>query len=293
MATNVENDHTTVLLHHFLEMLQDRLNVLTDNDDRAMRQLNALEYQLFDLRAGLARGFGPFPAVELRTAHPVAVDSLDHLNPVGAVQDNTRHPRFFRACERHFGRAIRYLDLGCSGGGLVFDALLRGHHAVGLEGSDAPLKAQRAEWRTIPAHLFTCDIRKPFGIFEKETGAAVRFDVISLWEVIEHIDESDLPQLFANVHAHLAAGGIFVGSVSTVPEILANGVDLHRTVRPRDWWAAVFRAGGFEDGPDSVFEFADFARGSGNGARDPHYGQMPQNGFHFVLTGTGIPRCSV
>jgi hypothetical protein len=54
------------------------------------------------------------------------------------------------------------MDLGCSGGGIILDALLRGHMAIGLEGSDVSLKQQRAEWRVIPNHLFTCDITKPF-----------------------------------------------------------------------------------------------------------------------------------
>jgi hypothetical protein len=57
------------------------------------------------------------------------------------------------------------MDLGCSGGGLVFDFLLRGHTAVGIEGSDFSQKSQRAEWRLLnQCNLLTADITKPFQV---------------------------------------------------------------------------------------------------------------------------------
>jgi len=39
------------------------------------------------------------------------------------------------------------MDIRCSGGGLVLDGILKGHFAIGLEGSDYSKKRQRAEWR--------------------------------------------------------------------------------------------------------------------------------------------------
>ncbi|MDR3515256.1 MAG: methyltransferase domain-containing protein [Azospirillaceae bacterium] len=283
MGDQADEARNQAMLVEFLNVVQDRLDQVSRSNDAAFDQLAAVDLQLGDLRAIAARNFGPFAAVEVRAARPVATTSRDHLYPTGTIQDNTRHPRFFQACERHFGRRLRYLDLGCSGGGLVFDARLRGHLGIGIEGSDASFQAQRAEWRTIPEALFTGDITQPFGVFDKATGVALDFDVISAWEVLEHLEEGDLPQLFANVLAHLAPSGLFVGSVSMVPEILSNGVDLHRTIRPREWWQAVFGASGFTAAPVPVFAFGDFPRGIGKGRLDPDYGRTPDNGFHFVM----------
>src|SRR5690348_11622273 len=46
------------------------------------------------------------------TKHPIADDSHDHRFPRGTVNDNTRHPRFVRACEPVFGPYVQHLDLG-------------------------------------------------------------------------------------------------------------------------------------------------------------------------------------
>ncbi len=108
---------------------------------------------------------GRAPAFVIATDNPVAADSDDHLVPWGTQLDNTRWPRFVRACEALVGRGpLRMMDLGCAGGGLVLDFLLAGHSAVGIEGSDFSVVRQRAEWRTIPFNLFTADITKPFTI---------------------------------------------------------------------------------------------------------------------------------
>lgn len=105
----------------------------------------------------------------------------------GTRNDNTRCPRFVRKCEDIFGHKIRALDLGCAGGGLVLDFLLAGHSSVGLEGSDYSLKWQRAEWRFLRDRLFTCDITEPYSIIDNSAGKPAQFDLISAWEVLEHL----------------------------------------------------------------------------------------------------------
>ncbi len=67
------------------------------------------------------------PVFILDTGKPVAEDSVDHRFPHGTASDSTRWPRFVAACERLFGPRLKFLDLGCAGGGLVL--VLRGHNA--------------------------------------------------------------------------------------------------------------------------------------------------------------------
>jgi 2-polyprenyl-3-methyl-5-hydroxy-6-metoxy-1,4-benzoquinol methylase len=125
------------------------------------------------------------------------------------------------------GRPLGALDLGCSGGQLVKDFLDLGWLSVGLEGSDFSLKHGRANWPALAGkNLFTCDVTKPFKIIAN--GQPVRFNLITMWEVLEHISTQDLPGLFANISGHLTDGGYFIASTTSVPDI-HDGVDLHQT----------------------------------------------------------------
>ncbi|MGH1573698.1 methyltransferase domain-containing protein [Methylobacterium sp. P31] len=241
--------------------------------------------QLQDVRRLAVLQIAPKNTVSLDTRYPVAYESTDHTAPRGTKDDNTRHQRFCHAVESHFGRKVKALDLGCAGGGLVFDFLIRGNEAFGLEGSDYSLKAQRAEWPIIPDHLKTCDITKPFTLTDQTTGARAKFDVITMWEVLEHIEQKLLPQLFANVKNHLADGGIFVGSAATYDDV-ADGISYHPTVKPESWWRERVREHGLHFIPSSMFSFKDFCRGSGNQNTfyDADFSKNPELGFHFVMT---------
>lgn len=224
------------------------------------------------------------PGVTVVTEYPIASDSNDHKYPWGAANDFTRHPRFVRACEKILGPHLRVVDMGCSGGGIVLDFVLRGHRAIGIEGSDYSLLSQRAAWRLIPEHLFTADIAKPLSVrsTEDDYRKQVQFDVITAWEVLEHLDYDGLLMFFDNVRRHLLPSGVFVGSVTTVNDMV-NGIEYHRTVQPRPWWEALFRQCGLIFRPSSGFEVADYCRGVGNGERDPDFSKNPDHGFHFVL----------
>lgn len=201
----------------------------------------------------------------LQTDAPVAYESPDHLHPWGTKNDNTRAPFFIKKCESLFPekRRLRFADLGCAGGGIVLDALLRGHRAIGLEGSDYSRKSQRAEWRLLRNNLFTCDIAKPYSIWDLE-GKPVLFDIVSAWEVFEHIPEEGVPQMLKNIANMLAPGGYFVGTVSQTEDYEPeSGAQLHVTIQPPEWWytqaekAGLWRA-------ENVFEPCDLARAYGN-----------------------------
>lgn len=217
--------------------------------------------------------------VKVVTDNPVAYDSQDHLQPFGTIRDNTRNLAFFNKCKSLYPNAS-LLDLGCSGGGLVFDFLINDHFAVGIEGSDRSQKSGRANWNTIPENLFTADITKPFDVVDEKLGAPKKFNIISCWEVLEHIHRQDIPALFDNVKKHLADGGIFVGSVSKMTDD-----PLHVAVFPNEEWYEIFKENNLEVsfGYNDVLEFHEFCRGTGLSAFDTHnYQSDPQKGFHFV-----------
>ena len=204
--------------------------------------------------------------ITLETKYPIAYESNDHLFPHGTIRDNTRYPRFIRSCEQFFDKIgkgdISFLDLGCSGGGIVLDALLRGHVGIGLEGSDESLKQQRAEWRLLENNLFTCDITKEFSLME--FNHVKKFDVISAWEVLEHIKEEDLSTLISNINKHLNDDGIFIASIANWDDIdPATGVNWHVTKHAYDWWGKVFKEQGFKI-MTNEFSPLDLARGTVN-----------------------------
>jgi len=237
---------------------------------------------LYQARSGFLVGV---PRLTLRTDHPIADASTDHLHPRGAANDDTRHPQFVNACERHFGSAsLRHLDLGCAGAGLVWDFLLAGHASYGIEGSDYPLRTRRAYWKVIPERLFTADVTRPFDLLDG-TGERLQFDVITAWEVLEHIPETLVDGLFGNIVRHLGASGVFVASVATFPdEDEATGAIWHVTIRQRDWWLKCAARHGLYPVETHVFVPADFPRGSGNPrAHDWDASLNPELGFHLVL----------
>lgn len=191
------------------------------------------------------------------TDHPVAYESLDHIDPKGAANDNTHYPWFVTKTQRVFGRKVRHMDLGCAGGGLVKDFLDSNHFSVGVEGSDFSLKNQRAEWKTIPENLFTADITKPFQI-EIDNGiwTHIQFDIITAWEVMEHIPREKLAGLFANIYDNLLPGGLFVCSIATFDD-----PGYHVTLEQKPWWVERFTEAKLipEEG---TFEAGDYVRES-------------------------------
>lgn len=142
--------------------------------------------------------------------------------------------------KQHSSGPFGALDLGCSGGQLVKDFRSLGWIAVGLEGSDYSLKHKRANWPELAGkNLFTCDISKPFRV--TANGQQAKFHLITCWEVLEHIQEADLPQLFKNVLNHLEGGGYFVATTTSASDI-HDGVDLHQTKWSNQQWRQMLAA---------------------------------------------------
>lgn len=244
-----------------------------------------LELTRRDLLGALAWP-GPTSVMLKNSAGP-ALRSVDHIVPKGTVRDNTRWPRLAVWAEEEFGRKIRALDLGCAGGGLVFDMVSAGHDAVGVEGSDLSARFSRAEWGTIRDRLFVADITRDFQLWDDAAGAPAAFDLITAWEVLEHIPEHLLPGLFANILRHLKQGGVFAASVATYEDVDgATGLRWHQTVQPKSWWLEMVQRiapGLVEVG--SGWTTKDFPRGSGNPniPWDWDAEADPGRGFHLVL----------
>ncbi len=181
----------------------------------------------------------PAASVRVVTRYPIAYKSPDHLIPTGTKQDNSSHKKFVLLMEDIIATSTdrhknSFLDLGCAGGQLVKDFSDIGWMAVGLEGSDYSLKHKRANWEKLAGkNLFTCDIAKPFQILVN--GKKNHFQLITAWEVLEHISVRDLPVLFGNIVKHLDKGGYFIASTTSLPDI-HDGVDLHQTKMTNQQW---------------------------------------------------------
>lgn len=170
------------------------------------------------------------------TKYPVAFDSPDHTHPWGTMRDNFSSGFFIQEMNEHFGRHISVLDIGCSGGLLIRHFHDGGNMAVGIEGSDYSAIHQRAEWPDLyNNNLFTCDASRDYQIKFEDTKEVVKFDLITSWDVIEHIHPDRLDTFFKNAKKHLSDDGIFVGSISTVSEE-SSGTQLHLSQYPESHW---------------------------------------------------------
>jgi 2-polyprenyl-3-methyl-5-hydroxy-6-metoxy-1,4-benzoquinol methylase len=225
-------------------------------------------------------------ALSVNTAWPVALDSPDHTHPYGTRLDNSVNPEFNAKLYELIPREkVRLLDLGCAGGGFVKSILDDGGFAVGIEGSDYSRLHKRWEWATIPGNLFTGDITKPFSVTEGAVGVhggtSVLFNVITIWECLEHLTEEGLHGWAENVRKHLLPGGVVIASISsdTSPHPLFPEVELHQTVRPEWWWKGFLQVRlGFRHRPDLVTHFGE--GGYGAWVRDR---RTAPGSFHVVL----------
>lgn len=184
--------------------------------------------------------------IKLITKNKIAKTSPDHLNPAGTLGDNSINKRFNRKIYNLYKNKfnLKVLDLGCSGGGFVRNCIDDGVLAIGLEGSDLSKNLGRAEWKIIPQFLFTGDITKNFQLLLNNK--KMDFDLITSWEVLEHLKEDEIKGLIKNIKKHLGKNGIFIASISNLSS-MSNGVELHQTRKSKEWWKSQFKKEGFNE----------------------------------------------
>lgn len=181
------------------------------------------------------------PLFSIQTNHPVAIDSPDHTHPWGAARDNHSNESFITEVKDFiFNRSpsskkdYKVMDFGCAGGKLIKDTLKYTDFAVGIEGSDYCAVNSKFEWLDLHnKNLFTADLTKPLTVLCNQD--IYKCDVITAWELIEHIPESSFTQFFNNVANHLATGGIFLGSGAWHME-RPTGPELHVSRFSKEIW---------------------------------------------------------
>lgn len=208
---------------------------------------------------------------KLEASQIIAFDSPDHLVPHGTANDNSKNKQFNKFTYDYFNGPVRFIDIGCSGGGLVEDFVNDGQLAIGLEGSDYSQVYKRAAWATIPNNLFTCDVSKPYQVYYRwgENGKDEPFlaNVISAWEVMEHFKPGDVPCVIEQIRKHLEVGGLFIASISLSAQ---NNEIWHQCVRNREWWNEQFS--GFKFRQDLVDKLNEMSAW----VRTPEYGVVFQ-----------------
>ncbi len=132
----------------------------------------------------------------------------------------------------------RSLDFGC-GVGFVLEYLAAPPYRFEVYGVDA-------------SDVAVLRARQRLGRFPFDAVARIRhvttsrldsfdddyFSLVTSFDVLEHLDESDILASWSEFLRVLRRGGLFFGSVSCRPSGYEDqfGDNLHRTVRGVDWW---------------------------------------------------------
>lgn len=186
----------------------------------------------------------------LDTEKMIAIDSPDHLCPVGCINDNYTSSNLIDEVLKYFNnKKIYMLDLGCAGGQFAIDFIERGNFGVGLEGSSNVLNGSGKEnWqRYYNKNLFLSDITEDYQLYYDEK--PVKFDYIHSEEVFEHISEDKIDQMLSQIKKHLKDDGICSFGISLVEDTrILDDVEykLHQSVFPAIWWKDKLIENGFK-----------------------------------------------
>lgn len=173
--------------------------------------------------------------IRFYTDHLHPLYSLDYTAPKGGAHDNTGSESFVNFFNN---KTINYLDLGCAGAALVESMFNKGHNSFGIDGSDSQKKQGLNSWGRIPERLFNADITEPFHFIDVGN-EKFKFDVISAWDVLEHLYEDKLPGFCDNLKNNLKSDGYFVCGIADFED-----EGYHVTLHNKDWWVDMFDKNG-------------------------------------------------
>jgi 2-polyprenyl-3-methyl-5-hydroxy-6-metoxy-1,4-benzoquinol methylase len=160
----------------------------------------------------------PPPDLSLSTATYDADYSQAYIRK--APKKLKRCAGWVRRMQRRFVRSGKWLDVGCSAGFVVKAASDLGFDAYGIE-----LEPAAVRWASDVLNL--ANVR--CGLLEEQRYESSSFDVISLYDVIEHVP--DLNRLLDELYRILAPGGII--------EIRTPDLGHWRTPRELSEWKEV------------------------------------------------------
>jgi 2-polyprenyl-3-methyl-5-hydroxy-6-metoxy-1,4-benzoquinol methylase len=172
-----------------------------------------------------ARNYNSLDLIDFEIKKLYAFESLDNLFPKGALTSICNKGFLLSMESRIHDRPIQYLDLGCAQGALVKAARELGWLAYGIDGAE--VTTQQCAW------IKNGDITEPIV-------TSSFFDLITAWEVLEHIPEDKLCIVFDNVIQNLRQGGYFIATTSNEEE-LHQGVDLYVTKKTNEEWKRFIR----------------------------------------------------
>jgi hypothetical protein len=110
---------------------------------------------------------------------------------------------------------------------------------VGLDGNPYFIELNR-HLADFSDHFKVADLQRPVRL--GLDGGDLKFDLVTSFEVLEHIDESHVPTFIESMKNHLKLGGVLLCTAS-----LVDGLDVHVTVKTRDWWGEKFESAGFKE----------------------------------------------
>ena len=221
--------------------------------------------------------------IAIETNQPIAYASNDHIAPDSTVEGVARPTFFVRHCIDILGPHMIAVDIGTGAAGLVYEFLMNDVVALGIDGSDYCRRNKIGYWPVVPDALHTCDVTYPFTARRITDGVPVQFDLITMWEVLEHIGEASLPGILANIANHLTPTGFCLGSISRLQYNAVDGTPYHVTRQPKSWWRERFAAHGLDITEVHPFNERLFCRGNGPRFQDMHnYFTDQDAGFHFV-----------
>lgn len=173
--------------------------------------------------------------INLHSDFRLAVNSLDHIDPLGSVSDNhTSIDLINEIGEYYKGKVINFLDVGCAGGQFVIDMLSREFTdvCIGIEGSSTALDgAGRENYnKFLNKNLFLCDASEPY-YFTYSNKKKVKFDLIFSSDVIEHISNDKIDQYLDNMFNSLNPYGMVVLSIG-----LCDQDPRHVTIFSKEGW---------------------------------------------------------